>query len=198
METVMALTLTQIASDDKALGKLVQGTLTSYHKMGTKLHETACALFYHAAQGNDLTQLNKFYFGLRVNDQTALRVWFGQHASFIDLDNGTTRNWIKFSKEKGFSLIKGVESHRKDLFTLEDEENKTNLLSLKPFFEKNVKDKDALTLEALLVMLGKAAERVVNQSTKEGISLPADVLTLTTSIKNTTTKELEALERVKE
>lgn len=194
----MSMTLIQIANDAKALGKLVNTTINSYTKLGVKLHETACALFYHVAQGNDPKPLNDFYNGLRVNDQTALRVWFGQHASFVDLDNMQQRQWIAFSEKTGFRLVKGVEAHRKDLFALEDEENKTNLLKLKPFFEKNVKDKDAITLEQLLGMLKKAAEGVEKKSKSEGIALSADVIQLIASTKNTVAKEEEALARIKE
>lgn len=195
----MTQTLTQIAHDGKSLNKLVTTTINSYTKVAKQLHATACAVFFHAAQYGDATALNTFHKGLRVNDKTALRVWIGLHSSFVDLENGSTRNWIKYSEKEGFRIVKGTESFRKDMFSVEEENGeKTILINLAPFYEKNVKDKDAITLEALLAMLGKAAERVTKQANNEGIKLPADVLTLTTSIKNTVTKEQEALARVKE
>lgn len=193
----MSKTLTEIASDSKSLVSFVKGTLSAYNKVAKSLHETACASLFHVAQGNDPLPLNQFYNGLRVNDRTALRVWLGTHSTYVDLSDGTVKPWLRYTEKGGFALVKGCESHRKDMFTLgEHVEGKTDLIGLKPFYEKNVKDKDAITLEALIAMLAKAAERVTKQANDEGINLPADVLTLTTSIKNTTTKELEALARV--
>jgi hypothetical protein len=193
------LTLAEIANDSIALGKLVTTTITAYTKVAKSLHETACALLYHVAQGNDPSVLNRFYEGLRVNDRTALRVWFGQHTSFVDLNSNSTRNWIKWSEKKGFELVKGCEAYRKDMFLVTDHaEGKTTLIDLKPFYEKDVKDKDALTLETLVKMLQKAAEQVEKKSKNEGIALPADILTLLPSIKNVAAKELAAIERIAE
>jgi hypothetical protein len=85
------------------------------------------------------------------------------------------------------------------MFTVgETVEGKTDLLTLKAFYEKNVKDKDAITLEALLTMLGKAAERVTKQAGEEGIQLDADTLNLTTSIKNLTGKKLAEIKAITE
>lgn len=199
MSKTVGMTLAQVANDSKALGSLVTTTINSYNKVAKALHETACATFFHVAQGNDPKPLNDFYKGLRVNDRTALRVWFGQHASFVDLENGSTRSWIRFTEKDGFALIKGCEAFRKDMFTIgEAVDNKTDLLTLKPFYEKNVKDKDAITLEALYAMLGKAAERMTKQATDEGLQLDADTINLTTSIKNLTSKRIAELKVVTE
>lgn len=204
-----ALSLSAIAKDGKALNKLVSDTVKSYKAVGVSLHQTACALFYHVAEYGDVSQLNAFYQGLRVNDQTALRVWFGQHATYVDLDGGTVKAWIKFSVKDGFAVVKGKEDRRKGLFLVEpsatEEEavengdaNKTILINLKPFFDKDVKAKDSLTLEELINMLGKAADRATKKATDEGIALPADILKLTTEIKAVTSKELANIERIKD
>jgi hypothetical protein len=186
-----------IAHDGKQLVKLVNTTINSYKKLAARLHETAGAVFLHAAQYGEASAMNKFYAGLRVNDQTAFRVWVGEHSSFVDIGNGAVRHWIKFSAKDGFTMVKGVEAHRKDMFVIgEDADGKDDVLSWKPFYEKDVKDKDSITLEALIKMLEKAATSVTKKAADEGISLPADVLLLTTSIKNTTAKELAAIARI--
>lgn len=197
------LTLNMIAADSKAIAKFNSDTLSSYSKTAVLLHQAACLNLFHTAEHGDCSQLNVFYQGLRVNDQTALRVWLGTHCSYVDLDNGEMRQWIKFTAKDGFRVVKGTLEKRQGMFTVEADEavendTRTVLMNLKPFYEKNVKDKDALTLEALLNILGKAAERVTKQAKEENIALPADILNLTQSTKNTVAKELAALERVKE
>lgn len=192
-------TLTDIASDAKKLVSFVGTTITGYNKTAIALHQTACMTFFHTAQYGECHALNLFYQGLRVNDRTALRVWIGQHATFIDIANGSVRPWIKYNEKEGFSVIKGCEAHRKDMFTINEQvEGRTMLIGLKPFYEKNVKDKDALTLEALVSMLAKAAKSVTAKATAEGIELPAGVKSLVSSINRETAVELAALQRVEE
>lgn len=199
------LSLNQIAASTEALGKFVSATISGYKAMSVRLHETACALFVHTANHGDCSQLNKFYNALRVNDQTALRVWLGKHSSFVDLENGQMRNWLSFSQKDGFRVAKGVEAFRKDLFTVEAEaleegqtDTRTVMIEQRPFFDKDVRSKDAITLEKLLAMLGKAATSVEKGAKENDVKLPADVLNLVTSIKNTVEKEEKALERIKE
>lgn len=203
------LTLSQVADNKDALGALVVSTIKSYKALAITLHQTACATFWHTAQHGECHALNEFYNGLRVNDQTALRVWIGTHATYVDLAEGKVKPWIKFSVKDGFSVIKGTQDHRRDMFLVErnpdetaaivnGDDNKTILINLKPFFEKNIKDKDALTLEELIKMLAKAADSVTKKAGDEGIALPADILTLTQSMKVTTSKELANIERIKE
>lgn len=192
------LTLGQRGHDGKLSMQFIGTVNRSYAKLSVQLHQAACLAFYRAAQYGDPDALNMFYGALRVNDQTALRVWVGQHCTYMDLENQEVRPWIKWSKEKGFAIINEREAYRKDMFTIDSEETgKTMLLMLKPFYDKNVKDKDALTIEALITMLAKAAKNVKDKSTKEKLQLPADVLNLVQSIENCTAKELAALERVK-
>lgn len=195
----VGLTLAQIANDAKATSSFVTTTINAYKKVAVSLHQAACIVFWHVAEGNDPKPLNDFYNGLRVNDQTALRVWFGQHTAFVDLANNTTRNWIKFSDKDKFTLVKGCEAHRKDMFTVgEVVEGRQDLLALKPFYEKNVKDKDAITLEALMNMLLKAAEGVTKKAGDEGIALDADTINITTSVKNFASKRIAELKAVAE
>lgn len=189
--------LKTIALNGKSLNKLVGSTIASYMKLSVKLHETACAVFLHAAEHGECSALNRFYDGLRVNDKTALRVWFGEHASFVDLANNEVRHWIKWKEKGGFFVVKGTADHRVGKFTIgEQVEGVDDCLLWKPFFEKDVKDKANITLEELIKMLAKAADSVTKKADSEGIPLPADVLTLTTSIKNTTAKELAAIARI--
>lgn len=199
MAKKLDITLGQRGHDGKLAMSFITSANHAYTKMSVMLHQAACLAFYRAAQYGDPDALNAFYGALRVNDQTALRVWVGQHSTYMDLENQEVRPWLKWNKDKGFALVKGKEEYRKDMFTIDSEETgKTMLLMLKPFYDKNVKDKDALTIEALITMLAKAAKSVKDKSTKENLKLPADVLNLVQSIENTTSKELEALARVKE
>lgn len=192
------ITLTQRSVDGKLSMAFVNNVNKAYTKVSLQLHEAACLTFFRAAQFGDCDGLNKFYSNLRVNDQTALRVWFGKHATYLDLEKGAMSAWIKWNKEKGFSIVKGTESRRKDIFSLEgDEDGKQPLLSLKPFYDKDVTSKDAITLEALFAMLQKTADSIQSKAKKENINLPADMLNLTSSMKNYASKELEAIERIK-
>jgi hypothetical protein len=192
------ISLTEIANNAKALNKFVGSTIAGYKAVGVALHQSACAVLFHTAEHGDVFALNNLYQGLRVNDQTALRVWLGKHTSYVDLANGETRNWLKFSAKDGFSVVKGTAEHRNGIFIMEGKaDGKTTLIDLAPFFDKDVKTKDAFTLEELLKMLGKAAERAENKAKAEGINLSADVLNIIQSTKNTTTKELADIARVK-
>jgi hypothetical protein len=193
------ITLGARGNDGKLSMAFISTVNKAYTKLSIQLHQAACVAFYRAAQFGDPDSLNAFHNNLRVNDQTALRVWVGQHSTYMDLEANEMRSWMKWNKEKGFHLVKGKEEFRKDLYTIDsEEEGKDMLLMFKPFYDKNVKDKDAITLEVLITMLQKAAKSVSDKSKKEDVKLPADILNLVTSINNTTTKELEALNRIKE
>lgn len=195
----IGLTIGQIGLDGKASMAFASSTVKAYGKLAIQLHQAACITFYRAAQYGDCDALNLFYAGMRVNDQTALRVWIGAHSSFVDLENSSVRNWIKWTKEKGFTIVKGTEAHRKDMFTIDEEAaGKEMLLALKPFYDKDVKERDALTLEDILKMLAKAADNATKKADTDGVVLSADVSNLITSIKNCTSKELAAIERIAE
>lgn len=189
--------LSAIASGKKSLIAFVAVTLGDYSKVATQLHQSACMTFFHTAQYGDCDALNLFYQGLRVNDQTALRVWIGKHATYLHMVEGeetTLRPWIKFSQKDGFTIVKGLEDKRKDLFTIDtNEEGKTMLLSLKPFYDKNVKDKDAITLEALITMLAKAGKRVKDMANKENVALTPGLKALINEIDRDTAKEMAAI-----
>jgi len=188
--------LNEVANNGKTLKKFVGVTIANYAKVALSLHQAACMTFFHSAQYGDCDALNMFYRGLRVNDQTALRVWVGNNATFLADDN-TVKPWIKWTKETGFAVIKGLEDKRKNLFLVDAiEEGKTTLITLPAFYEKDVKDKDAITLEALIAMLGKAAKRVNDQATKEGLTLPVGVSNLVRTIERETNVEIAALKRV--
>lgn len=193
------LSLNDISVNAGALNKFVGDTIKAYKAVGVSLHQAACMLFVHVAEGNDPGVLNQFYNGLRVNDQTALRVWFGQHASYIDLSNMESRNWIKFSTKEGFSLVKGTHEHRAGKYTveaIEGDNTKTVMIGVSPFYEKNVKDKDALTVDELVKMLAAAANRVTKKAKDENIQLPADILKLTTEMTSVTAKVGAELARI--
>jgi hypothetical protein len=205
MAKTLGITLGQMGHDGKKAMAFASSTVKAYAKLAIQLHQAACLTFYRAAQYGDCDSLNLFYSGLRVNDQTALRVWIGKHATYTDIANAEQRPWMKWNEKDGFHVIgmkKGgvnTEPFRKDMFTIDTEEaGKQMLLALDPFYNNNVKDKSAITLEALLIVLQKAAENVTNKSKKENVSLPADVLSLVSSIKNCTAKELAAIERIAE
>ena len=174
----MSLVLHTIVADKKALISFVDETITAYKTVAVALHQAACMTIYHAAEYRECSFLNAFYNGLRVNDQTALRVWVGKN--FLVPVEGTEKptSWINYSKDKGFHIRKGVKSE--GLYELD------TLLVLDPFYNKNVKEKDAITLEAILAMLHKAAERADKQADDEGINLPDQLKTLLKDVKHVT------------
>jgi hypothetical protein len=193
----VGITLGQMGHDGKKAMSFASSTVRAYSKLAIQLHQAACLTFFRAAQYGDCDSLNLFYSGLRVNDQTALRVWVGQNCTYVDLDNGDVRPWLKFKKDKGFVIVNGAEAHRKDMFTIDEEvEGKTMLLGLKPFYDKDVKTASAVTLEELIKMLAKAAKTVTKKSKEENVPLPNDVVNLVKSIDNLTAKELAAIAAV--
>jgi hypothetical protein len=191
------LTLGQIGANGKSVMSFAASTIRAYSKLSVQLHQAACLTFYQAAQYGNCDALNVFYAGLRVNDATALRVWIGSHSSYINLDDGSVKNWIKWNSKDGFSMVKGVEQFRKDMFTVDEETaGRTMLLALKPFYDKDIKDPKAFTLEELLTMLAGAGKRAAKKATDEGIELPASVTALINEIDRETSTELAALKRV--
>lgn len=197
MTKTVGITLGAMGHDGKKAMSFAASTIRAYTKLAIQLHQAACLTFYRAAQYGDCDSLNLFFAGLRVNDQTALRVWIGQHSSFVDLSNNEMRNWIKWSKDKGFTMVKGVEEYRKDMFTIDEQvEGKTMLLGLKPFYDKDVKDPKNFTLEELLEVLASAAKRATKKATDENIELPAGISALIRDIDRETSNELAALKRV--
>ena len=191
------LTLGQIGANGKSVMSFAASTIRAYSKLSVQLHQAACLTFYQAAQYGNCDALNVFYAGLRVNDATALRVWIGSHSSYVNLDDGSVKNWIKWNSKDGFSMVKGVEQFRKDMFTVDEEvTGKTMLLALKPFYDKDVKDAKAFTLEELQTMLAGAGKRAAKKATDEGIALPASVTALINEIDRETSTELAALKRV--
>lgn len=191
------LTLGEIGNNGKSVMSFASSTIRAYAKLTIQLHQAACLTFYQAAQYGNCDALNVFYAGLRVNDATALRVWIGSHSSYVNLDDGSVKNWIKWDAKKGFSMVKGVEQFRKDMFTVDTEETgKTMLLSLKPFYDKDIKDAKAFTLEELLTMLAGAGKRAAKKATDENIALPAGITALINEIERETATELAAVKRI--
>lgn len=179
----VGLTIGQMGHDGKAAMAFASTTVKAYAKLAIQLHQAACLTFYRAAQYGDCDSLNLFFAGLRVNDATALRVWVGQHSSYVDLANGEVKNWIKWSAKDGFKIVNGLEAFRKDMFTIDEQvEGKTMLLGLKPFYDKNVKDKDAITLEELAAMFSAVAKRVKSKAESEGLTMPVELANLVNTV----------------
>lgn len=197
MTNKTVLTLGETGHNGKAVMAFASATVKAYTKLAIQLHQAACLTFYQAAQYGNCDALNVFYAGLRVNDQTALRVWFGSHTSYVNLANQEVKNWIKFSAKDGFSIVKGVEEYRKDLFTVDEQvEGKTMLLGLEPFYNRNVKEAKAFTLEELLGLLSNAAKNASKKAESEGVVIPSNIATLIKNIDRETSAEIANLKRV--
>lgn len=188
----------KIANDKsgKALTAFAASVIAKYNVVAGELHAAACMTLFHVAEYGECHALNLFYKGLRVNDQTALRVWLGNNATYGEKDN--LRPWLKYTVADGFKVVKGTQDYRKDKFTLNDSvelviNDKANLIAVKPFYEKNVRDRDAITLEALIEILHSAASRVTKRAENEAIKLPAAIIKLTTEITATTEFQLEKI-----
>lgn len=148
----------------------IKNTIKSYQTVGFKLHAAACMAFYHAAEHGDPVYLNQLYAGLRVNDQTALRVWSGKHAT-VDLNEDVESDanmytWLGFKKDSGFFVKQGSENARKGRYSGE------GLMALDSFLTKDVRDKDSLTLEALLGMIAQVEKRMAKKAETEGLDFP--------------------------
>lgn len=177
------LTIGQIGLEGKTAMAFAASTVKAYAKLAIQLHQAACITFFRAAEYGDCDSLNLFFAGLRVNDQTALRVWIGQHSSYVNLDNQEVKNWIKWNAKDGFKIVNGVEAHRKGMFTIDEQvEGKTMLIGLKPFYDKNVKDKDAITLEELAAMFSAVAKRVKSKAESEGLTMPVELANLVNTV----------------
>lgn len=197
MAKAIGITLGQMGHDGKSVMAFASSTVKAYAKLAIQLHQAACLTFYRAAQYGDCDALNIFYAGLRVNDQTALRVWIGTHSSYVNIDSGEVKNWIKWNAKDGFSMVKGVEAFRKDMFTIDEQvEGKTMLLGLDPFYNRNVKEAKAFTLEELLGLLANAAKNASKKAEAEGVAMPANIASLIKDIDRETSTELAALKRV--
>lgn len=177
--------LNAIANDKEALKGYVAETILAYGALANRLHFTASMVVFHALQHREASYLNSFAKGLRVNDLTGLKLWIAKHT----LTPGESeRNpgdkaatMIGYSKDKGFFVRKGIKSE--DAFSLD------GLIALDPFYNKNVQDKDALTLAKLLEMLAKSAKRVGSGAEDNDIDLPPAIKELLGTI----TKTVEAV-----
>lgn len=192
--------LFDVANNGKALKRYVNGTLEKYNNAFVALHNAACMTVFHAAQFGECSHLNAFYNGLKVNDQTALRVWIaanftlpveGEEKPLIWLSfkasenpNGLVENKKTGKKIVGFFVVKGTKDHREDAYVLDE------LLAGPKFFDKSVKDPDAIDLTTLLSMLASAGKRINSKADKEGIQLPTDITNLLTTIEEKTAKAM--------
>jgi len=194
--TVPGADLTITASDNKKLGAFIASTIVKYNTMAVVLHQAACMTLFHVAEFGECHALNKFYRGLRVNDQTALRVWFGKHATYADGD--VEKAWIAFSlKSKedglpGFSMIKGKQAMAKDHYSLGEAKGKIDLLSLPSFQAQDVRTPAAMTYEKLLAIVVKAVTKMDAESDKTGIAIPADVKDKATALMAAATKAIDS------
>lgn len=188
------------ANDDKKLKAFVASTLAKYNTLAVTLHQAAAMTFFHVAEHGECFALNMFYRGLRVNDQTALRVWFGKHATYGE--NGIAKNWIAFttkSKEDGlpgFSIVKGRQDQRKGKYDL-TAENDTNPLNWEPFYARDVRIPSTWDLEKALETLNNAIAKVEREREKTGVELPPDVEDLAVKMQAMVTAKLADLPKPK-
>lgn len=174
----------KVAADNKALTGYIAETVRGYKSLAVQLHTSAAMALFHALQFREASAMNALYHGLRVNDQTALRLWVGR----LTLTPGNTErnatdkaaSLIGYTKDKGFFVRKGLKSE--DAWALDD------LLAAEPFFNKNVQDRDALTLDKLLTLLGRAASNAETKADENDIVLPDEVKKLIGDITSVTTK----------
>lgn len=179
------INLHEIATNGKALNGYVAATIKAYGNLAVRLHTTAAMVVFHSLQYRECSALNSFAKGLRVNDLTGLKLWIAKHTL---VPGESERNpgdkaatMIGYSKDKGFFVRKGIKSE--DAFTLDE------LIALDPFYNKNVQDKDAMTLAKLLEMLAKSAKRVGSGAEDNDIALPPAIVELLGTI----TKTVEAV-----
>lgn len=194
-----AINLNDVANNGKSLGKFVAATIKNYNNVAVQLHQAACMTLFHVAQFGECHALNEFHNGLRKNDARALRIWLGKLTQYIDLDSGSTKNWLTYSEKEGFRVVKGKEAFRKDMFTVTDEvEGKTCLITLTPFHENDNNKNSEFDLSTLVNVLVKAADKAEKGSEKNDIQMPDWVKEIISQVKTKAPAELDNIKRAKE
>jgi hypothetical protein len=180
MTNAKPLDLIAVANDAKAAGKYIKDTGNLYIKVSERLHISAVIATYHALQYRNADLLNSMYAFLRVNDQTALRVWIAKHFTVPIEGQEMPAPCFGFSskeKEKGIARnkdgkpITGFTVAKADLG--KDHWALPEIYAFNPFFTKDVKEKDALTLEQLLAMVENMSKKA-DKAEEEGVKVPAD------------------------
>ncbi len=197
------LDLIAVANDAKAAGKYIKETGTLYAKVGERLHISAVMATFHALQFRNADLLNSLYSFLRVNDQTALRVWIGHNfvvpvegqelpASCFGFSTKDKANGIAKNKDgkpiAGFTVAKGDVG--KDVWDC------PTIFAMPSFLNKNVKDKDAITLEALLAMIESISKKA-DKAEEEGVRVPSDFTNWLKDGLSMATKTKASLDNVK-
>lgn len=149
----------------------IVGAIASYGHGKIKIHVAACLAFVHACDNHQADMLNLLHDGLEVNEQTALRSWVGVNSTYTVTVDGveTVKQFIAFTKDKGFVVKKDTQDHRVGKFDLK------KLIASGRFYSKMTAEKpemDWAKVMAFLANVGKVAEKKAEAADS---TLPAEL-----------------------
>lgn len=130
----------EFLTDLSAILKAIAAGKDNYLATRQWVHQRACEALFHAAQHGNAQAISSLYELVTNNDKASFKAWVFNHSSFKNSED-KTRNWIKFSDDKGFQVMSGADypvTVRVDVMTAED------LLATVPFYDTAKKTKIAL------------------------------------------------------
>ena len=163
-------------------------TINMYNTVRGRLHSAASLAIHHAQQTGGAQLLNVLFEGLRINDQTALRVWFGKVATVNTvLADGEEADicWLLYKKDTGFNVKKGSEGYRKDAKSWDA------TLEMAPFYDKDVSDRTEPSLAAILNYLAGIQKTLEKKqlALPEGQVIPVAISNAIASLESVVTIE---------
>lgn len=168
-----AIDFNVLTTNAKRARQFIAGKVTAYNNASIGMHHAACVAFFHAAEYGNPDLLTFFYAELSKNNQTALKLWAGKLASYTEGGDDKVKHWLAFTIKGDVGAFKtpaGKSEHRVGQFTIGELIDGPSFLAV-----DNDKEKPAVTLEALIAMIGKAAANVETKADNNDISIPSDV-----------------------
>jgi hypothetical protein len=185
----------------KAIGnswsKYIKDTFTLYAKVGDRLHTAAAYALHQAATFGQTGPMNDLFKGLRENDRTALRMWIGAHATYVQVSDDPEKDdkivaFVRYMKDDGFKMLKGADRHIvKADFTLE------NTLNLPSFLDEKIqKEGKAISLEDLLKLAAGFKKNFEKRAESKEVDVPNDlgVIAALAALEAVATRDLENMQ----
>lgn len=150
----------------------IVGAIASYGHGKIKIHVAACLAFVHACDNHQADMLNLLHDGLEVNEQTALRSWVGLNSTYTVTDEAgteTTKQFIAFTKDKGFVVKKATEEHRVGKFDLK------KLIAAGRFYSKMTAEKPEMDWAKVMAYLASVAKTAEKKAKAADSTLPAEL-----------------------
>lgn len=130
----------EFLTDLAAILKAIAEGKANYLATRVWVHQRACEALYHAAEYGNAQALTSLFELVSKNDKASFKAWIMTHSSFKNSED-KSRNWVKFSEDKGFQVMSGPDYApivRVGVFTPED------LIATVPFYDTAKKEKQQL------------------------------------------------------